>query len=134
MTYSFDQVIQKYLALRGKIEAIEAEAAAKVKLLRADMVTLEAWLTEQMDSNGLINLPAEHGTAYFTTHSSATVAARDVFFDHVKATQDWSLIDVRANKKGVRAYIDLHNVPPPGVNYKSTRVLIIRAANEEKDL
>lgn len=131
MEYSFDQVITKYLSLRDKIDAIEAEADAKVKLLRADMITLESWLTEQMDANGMLNLPTAHGTAYFTTHSSATVASRDAFLDHVKATQDWSLIDARANKKGVRAYIDLHNIPPPGVNYKSTRVLIVRAANQE---
>ena len=52
MELSTDKVIETYLKLRAKKEAIEAEAKEKVVEIKANLLKLEAYLKEKMDAEG----------------------------------------------------------------------------------
>lgn len=126
--------ISKYLELRTEVEAIEAETKARTAEIKGKMATLEAWITSKAQEQGLDTIPVKGvGTAMWTTHYSATVAARDALFGFVKEHNAFDLLENRVNKTAVRAYIDAHGEPPPGVNFSSVRTFSVRKARNADD-
>lgn len=68
----------------------------------------------------------EHGTAYRSTRSSATVADFEAFLTHVKEKEAWELLERRVNKSAVQDYRDVHDDLPPGVNWSEAQVVNFR--------
>lgn len=122
----YETAVDKYLSLRKDIEEVEREAKVKVAELKQKMALLETWVTLKADEEGLKTVPTRGGTAYWSTHHSCSVAEPSVFFDYVRDNQAWDLIEKRASKLAVKAYIDEGGMPPPGVNFSSYRVFNVR--------
>lgn len=126
--------IAKYLELRNQVDEIEAETKSRVAGIKDKMNTLEAWITAKAQEQGLDSIPVRGvGTAMWTTHYSATVAARDVLFDYVKEHNAFDLLENRVNKTAVRAFIDEYGEPPPGVNFSSMKTFSVRKARNVDD-
>jgi hypothetical protein len=125
---NYEVAAHKYLELRNAVSAMEGEhKRAKAELVEK-MNALENWFTAKATEEGLNNIPTPHGTAYWSTHHSATVASRDELFNYCKANETWDLIESRASKTAVKSYIEAHGAPPPGVNFSSISVFNFRAA------
>ena len=127
----FNDAAQMYVKLREQVAAVEREAKAKMAGLKEQMAQLETWFTLRASEEGLSTIATATGTAYWSTHNSATVADRTTFLDHCKAENSFDLVDVRASKTAVKAYIDAYGAPPPGVDFKSTRVFNLRQNHKE---
>lgn len=131
MSLNFESAAKKYLELRNEVEGIEAEAKKKTAALKAIMADIEAWITIKANEDGLSTVPTPYGTAYWSTHYSASCANPSDFRDFVIKNQLWDLMETRVSKTAVKSYIEGNGEPPPGVNFSSVRVFNLRA-NKEK--
>ena len=83
MNLTVDEVINTYLKLRKKKEAIEAETKDKVKGIKDNMAKLEGWIKEQADTQGVKSFKTDHGTAFLTTTDFAQVADWDSVLEYI---------------------------------------------------
>lgn len=131
---NYEQAGQAYVDTEREMATLEAAHKALVAPLKEKLVVLEQWITAKAQEDGLENVKTSSGTAYWSTHHKAAVAARDSFFQHVRETGSWDLVEARASKSAVQSYVAAHGVPPPGVDFGSVRVFNFRrAAVKDKD-
>lgn len=130
LNLDFDTVITKYVELRAKCEEIDRDAKRRIAEIKKSMGLLEAWVTERADEEGLKTVPAKAGTAYWSTHYTCSAAEPAVFFDYVKSHEAWELLEKRASKTAVKAFIDEQGSPPPGINFSAYRAFNVRENKE----
>mgnify|MGYP003110084633 FL=1 len=121
MSLTVDEVINTYLKLRKKKEAIEAETKDKVKGIKDNMAKLEGWIKEQADTQGVKSFKTDHGTAFLTTTDFAQVADWDSVLEYIKNNDAFDMLEKRVSKTAVRGYIEKNKTVPSGVNY-GTRI------------
>lgn len=123
---------ERYLEVRAEIEALErAHKEAKAKLVEKQ-VALENWFTARAQEDGLETVKTPYGTGYWSTHHTATVASREELFSYCRHNDAWDLLESRASKSAVKAFIEGNGEPPPGVNFSSTRVFNFRKAQSKE--
>ena len=120
------ELIEQYITLRDKKSELKREYETKVKKVDDVLDKMEGAILTAFESTGIDSAKTEHGTAYVSTRTTASVADRDVFMRHVVDNQDWTLLEVRCSKAAVEQYTAANEEPPPGVNISSTRVVNIR--------
>ena len=98
------EAVSLYIQLRDKKAQMKAEFDAQVAPLQEKMDKLEAKLLEVFNKTGMDSVKTEFGTAYTSTKNTASVADKDAFFQHVKANEDWQLMEIRCSKTGVEQY------------------------------
>ena len=125
----YQTAIKQHMALRSQIEAVNQRAKEEVAELKKKQMMLEQWITERAKQDGLENIKTQNGTAYWSTHYTCSVAEPDSFFEFVKSEEAWDLLEKRASKSAVKAYIDEQGETPPGVNFGSYKAFNVRAAN-----
>ena len=121
LVLTVDTVIDTYLKLRNKKEAIESETKEKVKGIKDNMAKLEGWIKEQVDKQGVKSFKTDHGTAFLTTTDFAQVADWDAVLDYIKTNDAFDMLEKRVSKTAVRGYIEKNKTVPSGVNY-GTRI------------
>lgn len=126
MTVTVDSVIKKYMALRAKKEAIEAETKEQVKGIKENMAKIEAWLKVKADADGVTSFKTEHGTAFLTTVDYANVADWDAVLEFIRNEEAYDMLEKRVSKAAVRGYLESTNEVPPGVNYGTKLDINIR--------
>ena len=120
------ELVAKYIELRDKKAEFKAEYDSKVAKIEEALTKIEAVLLDTFDKTGLDSAKTEFGTAYTTTRTTASVADKDAFMEHVKAHNDWQLMEIRCSKTGVEQYKDANEDLPPGVNWRAERVVNVR--------
>lgn len=129
---NYEMAAEKYLQVRNRIDAMErAHKEAKAELTEK-LIALESWFTAKAQEDGLETVKTPSGTAYWSTHHTATVASREDFFNFCKQNDAWDMVESRASKTGVKSYIEANGAPPPGVNFSSTRVFNLRKAQNKE--
>ncbi len=123
---NFEEASMEYLRLREEVAAIEADAKAQVQALKQSMAEIEAEITEAAEAAGLETIKTKVGTAYWSVHSNASVANPSAFMDYVRKKKAWSLMEVRASRTAVKAFVEEHQEPPPGVNFSSVKIFNLR--------
>jgi len=121
LALTVDTVIDTYLKLRRKKEAIESETKEKVKGIKDNMAKLEGWIKEQADNQGVKSFKTDHGTAFLTTTDFAQVADWDAVLGYIKENDAFDMLEKRVSKTAVRGYIEKNKSVPSGVNY-GTRI------------
>jgi len=129
---NYDIAAEKYFGVRKEVDALErAHKEAKAALTKK-LLVLESWFTAKAQEDGLETIKTPHGTAYWSTHNTATVASREAFFAFCKEHDSWDMLEARASKTGVKSHIEATGEPPPGVNFSSTRVFNMRKASPKE--
>lgn len=118
-----------YIKMRDRKAELKAEFDAKVAPLNEKMDKLEAKLLEVFNQTGMDSVKTEFGTAYATTRVTASVADKEVFMAHIRANDDWGLLEVRASKTAVEQYRSVHDDIPPGVSMHAERVVNVRRSS-----
>ena len=129
---NYDIAAEKYLQVRKEIDDLEREHKTTKGKLTEKLVALENWMTAKAQEDGLETVKTPHGTAYWSTHHTATVGSREELFSFCKEHDAWDLIESRASKTGVKSYIEANGAPPPGVNFSSTKVFNMRKAQSKE--
>jgi hypothetical protein len=117
MTVTVDAVIKKYMKLREKKAATEAEIKERVDAIKADMAKLEAFLMAKLDADGLTSFKTEYGTAFLTTTDFANVEDWDAVLRFIREEDAFDMLEKRVSKTAVRGYIEANKEVPPGIKY-----------------
>lgn len=129
---NYDIAAERYLQVRNQIDSLEREHKTAKAALTEKLVALENWMTAKAQEDGLETVKTPHGTAYWSTHHTATVGSREEFFNFCKEHDAWDMVESRASKTGVKSYIEAHGAPPPGVNFSSAKVFNMRKAQSKE--
>ena len=129
---NYDMAAERYLEVRNEIDALERAHKATKAELAEKLAVLENWFTAKAQEDGLETVKTPHGTAYWSTHHTATVASREALFSFCKENDAWDLLESRASKTGVKSFIASHGEPPPGVNFSSVKVFNMRKAQSKE--
>jgi hypothetical protein len=125
---NYELAAEKYLQVRKTIDELEREHKVAKAKLTEKLIAVENWMTAKAQEDGLESVKTNFGTAYWSTHHTATVASREEFFAYCKENDMWDMVESRASKLGVKSFIEANGAPPPGVNFSSTRVFNLRKA------
>lgn len=126
---NYEQAADKYLTVKRDMEALDREYKERKGKIKEKMVVLENWFTAKAQEDGLSSIKTTAGTAYWSTHHSATVASREDFFNFCRDQDAWDLLEARASKTAVKSYIEAAGEPPPGVNFNAVNVFNFRKSN-----
>jgi hypothetical protein len=129
---NYDIAAERYLQVRKEVEDLEREHKTAKAGLTEKLIALENWMTAKAQEDGLETVKTPHGTAYWSTHHTATVGSREEFFSFCKEHDAWDMVESRASKTGVKSYIEANGAPPPGVNFSSTKVFNMRKAQSKE--
>lgn len=121
-----DKRITQYITVRDAIKRLDDAHNASRKNLLELQEKVGGKIRAFMDANNLENLKTEHGTCYTTTVYSASLADPDLFMKYVIENKQFDLLDRRANKTAVVAFVKEHKGLPPGVNLNSVQNLGVR--------
>jgi hypothetical protein len=128
MSFTVEQVVETYLRLRRKKEAIENETKEKVADLKTKMTKLESWLMQKADDDGVTSFKTPAGTAFVTTTDFANVADWDAVLTFIKENDAFDMLEKRVSKTAVRAHMDETGDVPPGITYGSKIGINVRKA------
>lgn len=123
---NIDDVIRGYVELRDQLDARKKEQAMELAPLREKMDKIEAWLQNQLQSQGLKNFKGASGTAFLKEVSSATVQDWDATLEFIKSQGRWELLERRVSKTVVEDYAETTGEVPPGVELKRETVVQVR--------
>lgn len=126
---NYEEAAGRYLTVKRDMEALDREYKERKAKIKEKMVVLENWFTAKAQEDGLSSIKTTAGTAYWSTHHSATVASREDFFNFCKDQNAWDLLEARASKTAVKSYIEAAGEPPPGVNFNAVNVFNFRKSN-----
>ena len=107
-----DELVALYIQCRDWVKAQKVAYEAKVAPKKQAMEKIEGHLQGLLDKTGQIRGACRTGSFYATTRYSATIADKDVFKRHVIGTEEWDLLDFKANVVAVRDFIKDH----PGIS------------------
>jgi len=109
-------VIAKYIAIRDFIEDRQKKFDEFLAPYYGSMKSIEAFITNQLNEQGVESIKTEHGTAYRNTLMQCKVEDREAWMDFVFDGRREGFITSAVPKDAVKEYLDSHNsVPPPGV-------------------
>lgn len=128
---NYDLAAERFVDVKRQLEELDAEYKAKKAPLVEKLNMLESWFTAKAAEDGLDTIKTPHGTVFWTVLASASVADRAAFFDYVRASGNFDLLEARANKTVVKDFVALHGGAPPGVNYSTVKNLNFRKAKKE---
>lgn len=122
------ELIEKYIKLRDEKKAAEDQIkeVMAAKFIQP-MEAIEQELMTCLNLMGVDSMKTAVGTAFRRAEVSVTVADQAAFSRHVIGNEAWNLIDFRANKTGVKAFVEeTGGLLPPGINYTTTSVVSVR--------
>lgn len=125
---NMEERVRQYVTLRDKKRELKKKHEEELKPYTEAMDMLEAYILTWLDKLNVNNVKTDAGTAYVTERVSATVADGSSFWRHVLSTEDFDLIDKRANGPACTKFVEEHGTPPPGINYSVMRELGVRRA------
>lgn len=128
-----DKLIDRYVQLRDRKRAIEAQHKEQLAPFNSLMSEIEGMLLDYMQQAGVNSVNTPGGTAYQSTKRSASIKDGAAFRKFVVETSAFNLVDWRANANAVFDYIEAHGgSPPPGVNPSSRVTVNFRRPNEQE--
>jgi hypothetical protein len=129
---SFETMVAQYVQLRDVIKAHNDAHKAKMKPFNEALDQLGTMMLQNLTSTGQQRAGTKAGTVYVTDDISATIADKEAFRRHVIGSQNWDLIDWKANKSAIRSIVmDEGLEPPPGINFSRQLTVGVRRGNGE---
>ena len=113
--------VGQYVKLRDTIRDMDDAHKEKMRPYREALEKLNTLILQHLKDINTRSVSTGAGTAFIAERRSASIADGIAFWQYVKKTGLFDLIDARANAPAVLDHISEHGVPPPGVNF-STRL------------
>lgn len=123
---NLSELVEKYIIVRDKKASLKADYEAKVSVVDQAMEKIEALILSSFAESGTESCRTESGTAYKTTRLYANVADWDIALEHIKRTENWSMLEKRVSKKAVEEYMEANEEAPPGVSTRTEVVINVR--------
>lgn len=124
---STDVIIKKYMELREALDTKEKAHKADILPIKEAMERIELHLLGVLTNQGAENMRSKYGTVYKTKKTSATVADKPLFLQHIIDNQQWELLDVRALKTAIETFKEEREGElPPGINWREETTVNVR--------
>ena len=147
-----EETISKYIAIRDKKAELAAKHSEELRPFNDAMETIERWLLQKLNEQGLDSFKCSSGTAYKTVHTSVTMADADIFkryvvrqavdslLEYMQSTESsdeealttvilsspaMALFEIRSAKKEVQERMD-QGESVPGLNISKTATVGVR--------
>ena len=121
------KLIDSYIKLRDKKEALVKEQRVEVRKLDEIMEGIESFLRAHIKQQKVQSISSDFGTAFINRQRSATLADTAMFREFVIANSNFDLADFRPKKDAVEAYIEEHGGrSPPGVNFSTREIVLVQ--------
>ena len=115
-TDTFDLRIAQYHRLEAKIDEIETEQKEKLRPYKEAREKLRALMLGMLNDSGQESAKTSAGTVYKTTRSSASLEDPEAFKRHVIGSENWDLLDWKANLTAAQDFASANDGElPPGV-------------------
>lgn len=124
--------VGQYVACRDAIKAANDEHERAIKPLVDLQNMLTGWMQTFLEQSGADSVKTKSGTCYSTTRYSASLADAEAFMKFVKSTDNFDLLDRKANVTACRDYCTENGTLPPGVNLSSIKTVGVRRAPAAK--
>lgn len=121
--------IAQYVQIRDELAKKKEAYENSIKPLVEVQNLLTGWLQEFLDQAGAESVKTKHGTCYQNTRYSASLADPDAFMAFVRSTNNYDLLDRKANVTAIREFVVEKNVLPPGVNLSAIKTVGVRRAS-----
>lgn len=118
--------VDQYVALRDEIKRRDDEHKEAMKPFRELLDKLNGKLLECLNEVNGDSVKTSAGTVYRTAKKSASLADPDSFMRFVIGSEQFDLLDRRANVTAVEDFLSDHGQLPPGVNFSTTYVVGVR--------
>lgn len=112
----YDSLVATYIACRDGKEIIKREMTDRTKPLDGVMKLIEGKLLKQIEDSGVESVKTASGTVYKLPKTSAKVADWNVLLEYIKKNDAFDLLKKDVSKDAVKARIDEHDEPVPGVD------------------
>lgn len=118
--------IEQYVKLRDMIA--EKDKAHKVAMepYREALEKLNSVLLNHLNTIGVDSAKSGSGTVYKTMKESVSLEDPSAFMRHVIGTENWDLLDRKANLKACKDFAEENVTMPPGVKFSSMAVVGVR--------
>lgn len=125
-----EDFVEQFVKLRDAIKASDEAHKKKTEGARAYLDSMNAEMLDRLGKIGGDSIKTSSGTVYRTVRKSATLADGALFRDFIINTQQFDLVDWKANATAVSEFIDTigKGNPPPGVNYSTIVQVGVRRA------
>jgi hypothetical protein len=110
-----DKLVEKYIALRDRKEALDKKHKAELAPYRNAMEQIEALLLGHLNDSKLESMRAHTGTAYKTIRTSAKVVGWSEVLDFIREKECWELLEARVSKVAAEALVAERQAAIPGV-------------------
>jgi len=127
---SVAEKIEQFVMLRDHKESATKELATSLERCNEAMNKLEGELLQELAELGSESIKSKFGTAYKRVVLTATVSDPEEFMEDVKEHGLWDMLDVKANKTEVAAYLKNDLPLPRGVKASQTIKIGIRRATK----
>lgn len=125
-TANLEKYVAQGIALRDKIKQIQERHKTELAPYLETQEQLKNALLSHLNQVGADSIRTGAGTFFRAERVSASLADPDAFMKYVTRTGKFDLLDRKANKTAVEAYMEEHGVPPPGVSYTKAYDVNIR--------
>ena len=121
-----DKLVELYISCRDWIKSSKEKHEELVAPKKAAMLKIEGILQAFLDKTGQTNGACKTGTFYTTTRHSVTISDKQEFTRHVIGTENWDLIDWKANVQAARDFEKETQTPLPGVTISAIAKIGVR--------
>jgi hypothetical protein len=121
-----EQRVAEYINCRDALKKRKDEYEESIEALVDLQNRLTGWLQSFMEKAGADNIKTSRGTCYHSTKYTASLADSDIFMKFVIETQNFDLLDRKANVTAVKAYVAETGNLPPGANLSSIKTVGVR--------
>jgi hypothetical protein len=121
-----DKRVKQAIDIRDALKKLDDRHAAERKPLADLQEAVLGWLQSAIDKAGATSIRTQHGTCIASTRYTASLADPEAFMNYVKQTQNWGLMDRRANATGVQEFVKANGTLPPGCNLNAMKTVGVR--------
>lgn len=125
--------VAQYIQIRDAIAKIKEKHEAELKPLNDLQNALTGWLQDFMDQSGTESVRTKAGTCYASARYTASLPDPEIFMKFVRETNNFDLLDRKANSTAVRDYVKEHGTLPPGVNLSAIKTVGVRRSANQRD-
>jgi len=126
ITGDLSTLVEKYISLRDRKQAIVNEAKEKAAKFDAVLDKMEGMLLSTFNDLGMDSVKTSAGTAYKSTRTSATVADWDSVLNFIRDTEAFNMLERRVAKAAVVEYRDANGALPPGIDWREEVTINVR--------
>lgn len=128
MVESFERRLTQYRTLEAKMKQMTDAFKAQIGPYAELHLRMRALLLDMLNKSGQNSAKTTAGTVYKTTKQSASVEDPETFMRHVIGTENWDLLDRKANITACLDFAAMNNQQlPPGVKISTKLDIGVRA-------